>query len=99
MKLGKLIEVLGTLSPEKKLEQGLATPHSYRGYYDELAFEPVRNTTVGEMLAAAESAVGEVYRGYKGGGFEMTEDTDVHIAFQGSTGDKLTTGILAAMVW
>ena len=99
MKLGKLIEVLQTLSPERVLEQGLRNPHSYRGYYDQLAFEPTQNITVAQMLEEAKSADGEAYMGYKGGAFEMNEDTDVYIAFEGSTGEELTTGNLAAMVW
>jgi hypothetical protein len=97
MLLKELIEILRTCDQSKEVD-GFGEPHSYRGYYDELAFEPMR-TTIGEMLKAAESADGESYTGYKGGAFEMDGDTPVHIASYGCTGIALTKNVLANIVW
>ena len=97
MTLQELIDILKTCDPSKEVD-GFGNPHSYRGYYDELAFEPMR-TTIGEMLAAAESADGCSYTGYKGGSFEMDGDTQVHLAHYGCTGNDITKEMLAEIVW
>lgn len=69
--LGELIDRLKAEDPGKRIKVGFRNPHSYRGYYEQLAFEIARNVTVGEMLAAAESALGAVYQGWKGGDYDM----------------------------
>lgn len=97
MNLGELIEILESCNLSKTVE-GFGSPHSYRGYYDELAFEPM-TTTIRAMLEAAKSAVDEVYRGYKGGSFEMNNDTDIHLAYEGCTGEPITKALLAEIVW
>lgn len=56
----------------KRLKVGFRHPHSYRGDYYEVAFEAAQDVTVGEMLAAAESALGATYQGWKGGDYTMT---------------------------
>jgi hypothetical protein len=38
--LGELIEALEKLPEDRVLPVGFDKPHSYRGYYNELAFEP-----------------------------------------------------------
>lgn len=80
MRLRDLIKRLEQESPDKVLAIGLGKPHSWRGSYDELAMEPVTNTTVGEVLEVAKSAIGKTFEGYKGGDFRMHEFTPVHIA-------------------
>lgn len=87
MKLGQLIALLEKFPESKVVSEGFHYPHSWRGSYDELAFEPLDNTTVGEMLAAAKSAVGETYEGWKGGDFVMTLDTRVNIDYVGCWSD------------
>jgi hypothetical protein len=69
--LESLIARLKAEDPAKVVAVGFAEPHSYRGYYEDLAFEVRLDTTVGEMLAAAESAVGATYHGWKGGEYTM----------------------------
>lgn len=81
--LGQLIDHLNKHDPNKKVRIGFNNPHSYRGYYDELAFEPAENITVVEMLAAAHSALGATYQGYKGGDFTMKDYTPVWISRYG----------------
>lgn len=88
MRLGELIEFLKGVDPAKVCRFGLKNPHSYRGYYEDLAFEPAENVTVGEMLAAAEYALGETFTGYKGGEYVMGEHTDCWLANYGDGGGE-----------
>lgn len=81
--LGELIAALKAEDPDKMVPLGFGNPHSYRGYYEQLAFEPQRDRTVGDMLADAQSALGATYQGWKGGDFTMTESTDVWLSLRG----------------
>ena len=85
MTLEDLIEELEKHDPSKVVPLGFDHPHSYRGYYAELAFEPKWNTTVGEMLQAARSALGATFTGWKGGEFKMEEHTECHISVEGDS--------------
>lgn len=91
MRLGQLIEALELADPSLVVPWGFNHPHSYRGHYDELAFEPASNVTVSAMLADARSALGTTYEGYKGGDYLMDEFTDCWIAEYGN-GDGETIG-------
>lgn len=86
--LGGIIERLEREDPTRVLPVGFAEPHSYRGYYHELAFEPRRDITIGEMLDAARTALGATYQGYKGGDYTMNEHTDCWIAEYGTDSDN-----------
>lgn len=88
MTLGHLITLLEKIPFDLKVKKGFENPHSWRGAYDELAFEPVDNTTIGEMLSEAKKALNNTYAGYKGDNFTVNEWTDVHIDFYGSSGDS-----------
>jgi hypothetical protein len=83
LSLGAVIQRLRREDPERKVAYGFGNPHSYRGYYQELCFEPVLDTTVGAMLEAAESSVGKTFTGWKGGDFTMGLYTDCYLNFQG----------------
>lgn len=87
MKLKDLIELLEKFPSDMRVAQGFGNPHSWRGVYSELAFEPVDDTTVGEMLSEARSAVGQTYTGWKGGDYLMTLDTDVNVDYRGPWSD------------
>lgn len=87
MKLKHVIEMLEKYPSDRKVANGFGNPHSWRGSYDELAFEPVTDTTVGRMLADAKSAIGEVYQGWKGGDYLMGLETSVNIDYQGGWSD------------
>lgn len=93
MILGQLIKRLEK-EHDHNVPHGFSNPHSYRGYYEELAFEPKENTTVGAMLAAAREALGNTYTGWKGGEFKMHEYTPVHLAEIGSCGEELGSRLL-----
>ena len=98
MTLGELIEYLKKEDSDKVVPLGFHFPHSYRGYYDRLAFEPVKDTTVGKMLACAEEAMGKTYQGYKGGCYEMGEYTDVWLANWGECGEGIGVVLLDYMM-
>lgn len=84
MTLGELIRALKEMPSDGVITHGFGEPMSYRGYYGDLAFAPRINTTAGEMLAHAESAVGKTFTGYKGGEYTMSEHTDCWISEYGN---------------
>ena len=98
MTLGELIKFLEAHDPERIVPIGFAEPHSYRGYYEDLAFEPARDVTVGSMLACARDALGKTFEGYKGGDFKMGEYADVWLANYGHTGEGIGPVLLSYMV-
>lgn len=85
--LGDLIAALAAEDPNRVLPVGFHEPHSYRGYCADLAFEPAFNISIGDMLAAARSALGSTFQGWKGGDFTMSEHTDCWIATRGDCSD------------
>ena len=88
MTLNRLIELLKQADPQHTCKKGFRNPHSYRGYYERLAFEPANDVPVHEMLTYAEEALGSTYVGYKGGDYLMHGDVQIHIAFYGQTDQK-----------
>jgi len=98
MILEDLIKKLEQFPREQVVAKGFNEPHSYRGYYDELAFEPCDNTTVGAMLDCAKEALNKTYQGYKGGEYTMTEYTCCHLAFYGSSGESIGETLLGYML-
>ena len=99
MILKDVISYLESKDPSIVLPHGFAHPHSYRGYYECLAFEPAENVTVGTMLSNARRALNATYEGYKGGSFTMDEYTDVYLAQYGNTGETLSMLTIDAMFY
>lgn len=97
MPLGELIAWLKARNPSDVARPGFKSPHSYRGYYECLAFEPVESATAGEMLAAASEANGSTYHGHKGGQYHMDEYTPCFLAERGHTGEPLSRLALRGM--
>lgn len=97
MTLGELIKFLETEDQEQIIPLGFNNPHSYRGSYNELAFEPAKNITVKEMLECAKEALGNSYFGYKGGKFKMEEYTDIYLAIYGCCGEQIGPILLQYM--
>ena len=87
MSLSDIITALEAEDPDRILPLGFRTPHSYRGDYMDLGFEPAHNITVRETLAAARSALGATYEGWKGGQFTMEGWTDCWLAEEGCCSD------------
>lgn len=93
--LKEIIDFLETLDQEAIVPFGFGEPMSYRGYYDQLAFEPIENARIGDMLTHAKNALGKEFTGYKGGEYIMGECTDCWIAPYGSSGgDKIGPTLL-----
>ena len=89
MTLGKLIAALEVMQ-SNALIQGINSPHSYRGYYFDLAFETDdKPMEVREVLKMCKDAMGQVFEGYKGGDFVMGALTPVWIAGYGCCGVKI----------
>jgi len=88
IELGGIIERLEREDPARILPLGFANPHSFRGDYADLAFEPVENINVGAMLAAARSALGATFEGWKGGDYTMRTHTDCWISLRGEDSDN-----------
>ena len=84
--------------PDRMVVRGFNHPHSYRGYYDRLAFAPASNVSIRSMLACAREANGATYQGYKGGEYEMGDLTDCYLASYGNTGDELSAALLDYML-
>ena len=81
MTLGQMIVKLKTLPQDAKVRM-LGHLHSYRGYYEDLAFERDINeeTEVSKLLQHCQSAMGRRFTGWKGGEFLMGEDTPLWIS-------------------
>ncbi len=89
MTLGQLIAALEAL-PAGEMIADLGRPHSYRGYYSDLAFERTpASRSAGEVLADCKSVLGEVLQGYKGGDYPMHKGVPVWVAAYGECGRKL----------
>ena len=87
--LGKLIAALKAM-PADALVANLGNAHSYRGYYSDLAFEPLEGVcSAAELLEECKDAMGDVFEGYKGGDFVMGALTPLWVASYGCCGKKL----------
>ncbi len=93
MCLGDMILKLGCLPPDLVMPIAIADPHSYRGYYSDLAFSEDRDTrqTARDALSMAGACLGQFFDGYKGGEYNMGIDAPVWIAFYGSCGRMLVS--------
>ncbi|MDD5543867.1 MAG: hypothetical protein PHX83_11895 [Acidobacteriia bacterium] len=83
--LGLLIAALESMPPESRVAN-LCAPHSYRGYYCDLAFELTDGTrAASELLAECKGAMGKVFTGYKGGDFVMGALTPLWVSKYGES--------------
>lgn len=76
-------------NPDLIVHRGFADPHSYRGYYHNLAFEPRSDVPLRRMLEDARFSVDTTFQGYKGGDYTMTLDTEVWLAEYGHLGETI----------
>jgi hypothetical protein len=90
MTLGKLIKWLKQQDHDAIVKDGFGFPHSDRGSYDELAFDPLPEAKIGDMLRHAKSALGATFTGWKGGKYTMNEHTPVYIGKFGDCGEEIT---------
>lgn len=94
MFLSDLIEWLEAQDPDTVIKHGFGKPDSYRGYYEDLAFEPADNVTIGSMLAYAKSAMNRTFQGYKSGDYTMGELTECWIAKYGRADGEVIGKVL-----
>lgn len=87
--LGALITALEQMPVDAQVAN-LRYPNSYRGYYSDLYFEHHDGTRpAAELLAECKSAMGQVFRGYKGGDYVMGALTPLWVESYGICGTKL----------
>ncbi len=87
--LGSLIDLLEILAPKTPVP-ALVEPHSYRGYYSDLAFERGDGTRTAEfLLADCLRVLGRKLPGYKGGKFRMGRNTPLWLANHGQCGPRI----------
>ncbi|MFM9616804.1 hypothetical protein ACKI14_02440 [Streptomyces turgidiscabies] len=99
MTLAELITALEAADPNRVVPHGFTNPHSYRGYYHELAFEPAANVTVSDMLEDARLALGATYQGWKGGDFTMSDTTECWLSEEGrASGDTISALLVELML-
>lgn len=88
LSLGQAIAMCEAADQDKVLPFGITHPHSYRGFYEDVAFERTEPQTVREFVAVLRSALGQSYEGWKGGHYTMDEHSDAWFATEGSTSDS-----------
>jgi hypothetical protein len=92
--LGEMIELAAKATGVVRFADGCGPGEedSYRGYYSDLSFNrgPVIPAVV--FLEQCRKALGSTYTGYKGGDFQMAEDTPLWRAEYGTTGDAIVDG-------
>jgi hypothetical protein len=99
MTLREMIDALALADPSTVVPVGFARPHSYRGYYNDLAFEIERDVSVGSMLADARAALDSTYQGWKGGDYTMHEYVDCYlVAQEGCCGEEIGPVLLSYML-
>lgn len=93
LNLGEIIEFLEQQNPVAVIRYGWNACNSYRGYYEDLAFEPSFDVPVARMLAVAREANGKTFEGYKGGDYHMDRNTTCWIADYGTTSGSMPVTI------
>jgi hypothetical protein len=70
---------LESVDPTYVFSLGFNHPHSWRGYYSEVSFEPAYGHRAGDMLYSIDKAVSETFDGWKGGEYTYNLDNDAHL--------------------
>lgn len=99
MNLGQLNAVFLKMADKSFVfKKGFNTPHSYRGSYNELAFQPAEDIKLEVIIKAIDRAYIETFEGYKGGEYEYNMTTTCHLAYKGNCTDDdcLRLGSLVA---
>lgn len=97
MSLGDLIAALDEAPESWRVETpervGIGRPHSYRGYYEDLAFQPEATApSVADARAMARECLGKTFEGYKGGDFQMSDKTALWISGYGDSSGLAIVG-------
>lgn len=94
MTVGEILQLLHAYPEQFETRWSFHGPHSYRGYYDQVAVS-VRDDgqTVAEMRRTVADCL-DTFTGWKGGEFTMDADTPVWVAEPGLTGIPLVRQFL-----
>lgn len=93
--LGGLIAALGGADPFAVVVfdgsvEGPCEPHSYRGYYSDLALESGPDVVAKDLLRLLTvECLEQTFEGYKGGDYDMGADTPLWRACYGECGDAI----------
>lgn len=85
--LGDLKAVLRAIDEDVLLDFGFSDPHSYRGMYDCVSFEPSPSRPTKDLVQEVFKALQDTYTGWKGGEFNYTENTPVFFTYEGCVED------------
>lgn len=96
MSLGELIDFLNDVVPadmpvvlDYNTKLSAAAPHSYRGYYSDLAIEPTENVVTARVLQQELTDILDTeLTGYKGGEFLMDSTVPVWVSGYGSASGR-----------
>lgn len=96
--LGKMIEAIKHMPGNTPVvfdggDLGPGSPHSYRGYYSDLAFEGTKGVTIASFLKDCRDSLDSTYDGYKGGDFLMDANTPLWWASYGCSGGRAIVDI------
>ena len=80
----KLVRLYGL---DAAARYGFTYPHSWRGAYDEVAFETCGRVTLRQVLADVEGALNGTFTGWKGGEYSYDHSTPVHLDSPGRCDD------------
>lgn len=81
MDLGELKQKFETLTDDDFVfSVAFNNPHSYRGYYNQVAFEPTHNVSLKEIKESIVVALMNTFIGYKGGEYKYDKFTTVNLA-------------------
>lgn len=98
MNLAELIAALEAADPNLILPNGFASPHTYWGGHQDVAFEPATGVTVAAMLTDARSALGQTFTYCTGPDGVMDGDTRCWLARDGYNGKPLEQAQLGQML-
>ena len=59
-----------------------------------MAFPPEENVSVADMRHRVQSAIGDVFEGYKGGDFTMDKNTPIWVANYSHSGNTAVVDVL-----
>lgn len=89
--LDDLIKWLESQPPKRVVRDGFWTGHSDRGNYENVAFNPIAQTTIGEMLIHAKEIYNTTQYGWNGGEYKMHGGVSTYIGFESDPGEPITT--------
>ena len=83
--IGQAEHALVSFQTEDGRQWGAGDAISYRGYYSDLAIEPMAElSSTGDLMMTLMAVQGNTLEGYKGGDYLMDDDTPVWLASYGS---------------